>query len=246
MQLTELVGEPATGRIFEQALMPGIADADGGGRVRLDAIARWLQDVAYADLLDAGFDEQGVWIVRRMRLRVGAFPRFGEPVTLRTFCSGLGRFSAERRTTVRGPASSVDAVALWIWIDEQGRPARVGERFAELYGESAGGRGATVRLRHPEPPTMLERSTWTFRAADVDIAGHVNNSHYWSVLEERLVGAEPGAIDAEIEHREPAQPGVGSIAGDHSQGLWIEGGDGAVHASIQLAERPRRVARLQS
>ena len=48
--------------------------------MRLDAIARWLQDVAYADLLDAGFDEGGVWIVRRLRLRVEVWPRFGEPV----------------------------------------------------------------------------------------------------------------------------------------------------------------------
>ena len=38
--------------------MPGIADAVGDGRVRLDAIARWLQDVAYADLIDAGFERE--------------------------------------------------------------------------------------------------------------------------------------------------------------------------------------------
>ena len=75
----ELVAEPAAGRVFERALRPGIADALGDGRVRLDAIARWLQDVAYADLLDAGFEERGVWIVRRMRLRVESWPRFGEP-----------------------------------------------------------------------------------------------------------------------------------------------------------------------
>ena len=48
--------------------------------MRLDAIARWLQDVAYEDLLDAGFEKSGVWIVRRLRLRVEAWPRFGEPV----------------------------------------------------------------------------------------------------------------------------------------------------------------------
>ena len=58
--------------------MPGIADAVGSGRVRVDAIARWLQDVAYADIIDAGFDEGGAWVVRRMRMRVEAFPRFGE------------------------------------------------------------------------------------------------------------------------------------------------------------------------
>src|SRR5918995_2979337 len=96
---TELVAAPAVGRVFERSLLPGIADAVGSGRVRLDAIARWLQDIAYADVIDAGFDEGGMWIVRRMRIRVEAFPRFGEPVALRTFCSGLARFAAERRTS---------------------------------------------------------------------------------------------------------------------------------------------------
>ena len=234
MERAELVDpEPAAGRVFERTLTPGIADAIASGRVRLDAIARWLQDVAYADLLDAGFEQSGVWIVRRMRLRVEAFPRFGAPVTMRTFCSGIGRFSAERRSTIRGAGVAADAVALWVWIDERGRPGRFPDHFVELFGESAAGRGAPTRLRHPEPSPDCERSPWTFRAVDVDVAGHVNNSHYWEPLEERFAGSEPDAVDVEIEHREPALPGEATILGDGA-GLWIASADGAVHASIRL------------
>jgi acyl-ACP thioesterase len=235
VQLTELVdAEPASGRVFERALMPGIADGIGDMRIRLDAIARWLQDVAYADLIDAGFEREGIWIVRRVRLRVEAFPRFGEPVTVRTFCSGVGRFSAERRTSVRGAGGHVDAVALWVWIGADGEPVRFPERFVELYGDSAGGRGAPVRLRHPEAPAVGQRAPWTFRAADVDVAGHINNSHYWEPLEEQLAGTDPERIDAEIEHRDPALPGPARVIRDGS-GIWIEGADGALHASIQQA-----------
>jgi acyl-ACP thioesterase len=230
---TELVDEPDRGRTFERTLMPGIADAGPSGRVRLDAIARWLQDVAYADLLDAGFEQSGLWIVRRVRLRVDAFPRFGEPVSVRTFCSGIGRFSAERRTTVQGATGLVDAVAVWVWIDERGRPSRLPERFAELYGESAAGRGAPVRLRHPGPASGCERTDWTFRVADVDIAGHVNNSHYWEPLEEDFAAADPERVDAEIEHRDPALPGAAFVVRG-PEGIWIEGAAGALHASIRL------------
>jgi acyl-ACP thioesterase len=219
VELTELVPEPAAGRTFERTLQPGIADAVGDGRVRLDAIARWLQDVAYADLLDAGFDERGVWIVRRLRVRVESWPRFGEP-----------------RTTVAGDSGRVDAVALWVWIDEAGRPARFGDRFVDLYAESAGERGAPVRLRHPDPPGEGERTKWAFRAADLDVAGHVNNSHYWEPLEERFADAAPDAIDAEIEHRDPALAGEADLIED-GPGLWIVGADGALHASIQVAAR---------
>jgi acyl-ACP thioesterase len=227
----ELVDHPG-GRVFEERLLPGIADATGDGRVRLDAIARWLQEVAYHDLLDAGFTQSGVWVVRRSRLRVDAFPRFGEPVTLTTFCSGLGRFSAERRTSIRGESAAVEAVALWIWLDAESlRPARFEPRFVEIYTESADGRGANVRLRHPEPPADSERRPFAFRATDIDIAGHVNNSHYWGVLEEELAGAPSERIDAEIEYREPAEPGE-SLVLRNGRSRWVTTAAGEVQASI--------------
>jgi acyl-ACP thioesterase len=228
----ELVDRPDGGRVFEERLLPGIADATGDGRVRLDAIARWLQEVAYHDLLDAGFREPGVWVVRRSRIRVEAFPRFGEPVVLSTFCSGLGRFSAERRTSIRGDSATVEAVALWIWLDaETLRPSRFEPRFVDIYAESADGRGANVRLRHPEPPGDCERLPFAFRASDIDIAGHVNNSHYWAVLEEELADAAPERIDAEIEYREPAEPGDSLVLRDGA-GRWVTTAAGDVQASI--------------
>lgn len=235
MAPAELVdAEPAAGRVFEARLMPGIADAVESTRVRLDAIVRWLQDVAYADLLDSGFEEKGMWIVRRMRLRVEVFPRFGESVSVRTFCSGIGRFSAERRTSVRGETAIADAVATWVWIGENGCPARFPEHFVDLYGVSAAGRPAPVRLRHPEPPGACARSPWSFRAADIDVAGHVNNSCYWEPLEEGFVGSEPGSVDLEIEHRDPALAGPAFVLRDGAD-LWIAGADAALHASIRPA-----------
>ena len=87
-ELSELVPAPRGGRVFEREMLPGLADAAGSGRVRLDAIARWLQDVAYHDLIDAGFPSGGVWIIRRARIRVERFPRFGDELDLTTFCSG--------------------------------------------------------------------------------------------------------------------------------------------------------------
>ena len=217
-------------------MLPGIADADANGRCRLDAIARWLQDVAYADLIDAGFEGRGAWIVRRTRIRVEAFPRFGEELAVRTFCSGIGRFSAERRHSIRGEAAAVETVALWVCLDpERGRPMRFPPDFLAVYEESAAGRDANVRLRHPDPPADADRSSWTFRASEMDPAGHVNNSHYWTPLEEELAGApEPGSIDAEVEYRDPAMPGEVALLRAGTS-LWITGTDGAVHASILRA-----------
>src|SRR5579875_1287753 len=93
--LMEFVPAPACGRVFTETLRPGLADCSPTGRIRLDAIARWLQDVAYADVEDAGLAESAVWVIRRARICVKRFPRFGEQFRLSTFCSGLGRMWAE-------------------------------------------------------------------------------------------------------------------------------------------------------
>ncbi|MGH2983794.1 MAG: acyl-[acyl-carrier-protein] thioesterase [Solirubrobacterales bacterium] len=229
--------EPGSGRVFERRMRPGIADASGEGRCRLDAIARWLQDVAYLDLIAAGFEGRGAWIVRRTRIRVEAFPRFGEELLLRTFCSGIGRFSAERRTSIRGERARVEAVGLWVCFDvERRRPMRFTPDFLELYEPSAAGRDANVRLRHPDPPPDAAREPWHFRASEIDPAGHVNNSHYWVPLEEELAaGPEPAAIDAELEHREPAGAGEAVLLRESSS-MWIASGEGELHASILRAD----------
>jgi acyl-ACP thioesterase len=235
LEPTELVPAPKAGRVFEVSLRPAVADVIGDGRdgrARLDAIARWVQDVAYADFVDAGFEGRGAWIVRRTRLRVRSFPRFGESLSLRTFCSGIGRFCAERRTTIAGSSASAEAVALWVCLHAATwRPMRLDQDFMDAYGESAAGRKASFRLRHPDPPVGAERSEWRFRVSDLDIAGHVNNAHYWDVLEERLAEREPAEIDAEIEYRAPAQPGPVGILSD-GDSLWVAGPDDALHASI--------------
>jgi acyl-ACP thioesterase len=217
-------------------MRPGAADCTAAGRCRLDAIARWLQDVAYSDLVDAGFEGRGAWIVRRTRIRVESFPRFGDDLVVRTFCSGFGRFSAERRTSISGERAAVETGALWVCLDpEAGRPMRFPPDFIAVYEESAAGRDANVRLRHPDPPSGVTSDPWRFRATEMDPAGHINNSHYWTPLEEELAaGPDPESIDAEIEYRDPALPGEATLLRDGSS-IWIAGPGDAINASLMVA-----------
>src|SRR3954454_10584016 len=111
-----LVPVPDAARVFRHAARAGLGDVSPAGRARLDAIARWLQDAAWADWVDAGLDDGGGWIVWRLHLRIDAFPRFGDALAVDTFCSGTGRLWAERRSTVRGAGGGplVEAVAVWV------------------------------------------------------------------------------------------------------------------------------------
>jgi acyl-ACP thioesterase len=252
---TELVALPERGRVFTAAARPGLADCAPSGRIRLDAVARWLQDIAYDDVEDAGVAGAAVWVVRRTRIRVARFPRFGERFSLKTFCSGFGRAWAERRTTIApateadpGPRragdsdsrpesglTAVEAVSLWVHLDPATRrPAPLTPEEIEIYGEAAAGRRVTARLRHQAPNSAAATQRWTFRATERDLAGHINNAAYWGPLEEELLDrGEPDEIDVEMEFRNPAQPGEKLVVGDGSR-RWILSGDGDVHASVVL------------
>jgi acyl-ACP thioesterase len=237
-------------RAFGGPAFAGIADCAPSGRVRLDAVARWLQDIAYADVLDAGLESVAVWVVRRTRIRVNRWPRFAERFELTTFCSGLGRMWAERRTDVVRPgtdAPDVEAVSLWVHLHPERRlPFPLTETEVTAYSGPSPQRRVTARLRHPLPSASCGAgSEWTFRATELDVADHINNAAYWQPLEEELLapGSEPGPVDIELEYRAPAQPGVKRWLVDGSA-RWLTGESGSaggeeeLHASFLLQPPP--------
>jgi acyl-ACP thioesterase len=202
--------------------------------MRLDEIARWLQDVAFGDLVDAGLSGEGFWIVRRTRLRVERFPRFAEELRLSTFCTGASALAAERTTRIEGTeGAALEAVSIWVNVDPETRmPARLPDGFFTAYGESVAGRKARGRLRHPPPPEDATSRPWTFRHTDLDLAGHVNNAVYWEIVEECLDG-DPGALEAELEYRAAAPAGEARVLADGGS-LWVASPDGELYASAVL------------
>jgi acyl-ACP thioesterase len=60
-----------TARRFSARRPIRLSDTDATGRLRLDAVARYLQDVAADDVLDAGWaPDEHIWVVRRSNLDV--------------------------------------------------------------------------------------------------------------------------------------------------------------------------------
>lgn len=244
MSHDQLVALPVHGRVYSMDVRPLLSDCAPSGRARLDALARWLQDVAYADVEDAGLAAAAVWVVRRTRIVVHRFPRFAERLTAHTFCSGIGRAWAERRTTIeREGAAEIEAVSLWVHLDPgDWRPMPFGEDEVAVYGETAAGRKISARLKHPAPPEGATATDWTFRATECDVADHVNNAAYWTPFEEELLTGDdpvdPEPLDVELEYRTPAQPGAKRVltSGDRR---WIVG-DAEVHASLLISAASAR------
>ena len=234
--MPQLVPLPSAGRTFRARRRVRLGDTDAAGRLRLDAVARWLQDVAADDVEDAGWgSDEHVWIVRRTRIDVMAPVGGDEWVELETWCSGVAGSAAARRTSLRGEGGgSIQTETVWIHLDREGRPLRLSERFQEQYAPAAAGRRISTRLELPDPSPGALREPWPLRATDVDTLGHVNNAAYWEAVEELLQreGRTAAPLTAIVEHVAPIDLGERvELVRDGELGALTVGG--AVRARIK-------------
>ena len=223
MPATELLPLPPAGRSFAASRTVRLGDVDAHGELRLDSIARYLQDVATDDAVDAGLANAMGWLVRRTMIRVEQPAVLNESVELTTWCTGSGRSWAERRTSIRSEGgAAIDAVCLWVQIDvDSGRPARLDDGCHDVYGTAAGGRTVSSKLSLPKSPSADGvAESWAFRVTDLDPFGHVNNAAQWALHEHHLasIGTARRGI-GEIEYPAPAPAG-------RSLDLVLDGTDG--------------------
>src|SRR5687767_4869328 len=187
--MEDLVERPTSGRVFEGSRRVRLADVSPAGRLRLDAAARFLQDLSADDTADVALPDAEAWVVRKTVIDVRSFPRYLEPLELATWCSGTGSHWAERRISIVGEqGGAIEAATTWVHFDAAtGRPSRIPAGFDEIYGEAAGGRRVKARLDHPDPPAgERDAFPWPLRFTDFDVLGHVNNAACWQIVEEAL------------------------------------------------------------
>jgi acyl-ACP thioesterase len=200
-----------------------LSDTDEHGRLRLDAVARYLQDVAADDVLDAGWTpEEHIWVVRRTVLDVVQPLLEDALVELTTWCAGTAASAALRCTSVTGDRGGrIDAAMTWIHLGPDLQPQRLGERFLSVYGESAAGRRASTRLVLPGPPDGADQVEWRLRTTDIDRLRHVNNAAYWAPVEEHLGATLRRPHRATLEYRQPLDLGDIVELRLHDAGLWF-------------------------
>lgn len=201
--------EPSPGRVFEDTRRVRATDATASGRLRLDGLARFLQDVAGDDVADTGWKPSYGWLLRRCAVTVTQYPQVTDRVTLRTFCSGTGPRWAQRTTTViNGGEAVIQAVALWVAVDyETGQPCPLGDDFYRFYGEATQGQRVSARPELIGLDLNAPARDWPTRAADFDTAGHVNNTVYWAAVEDAIqdTQANPPHL-ALLEYQRPILP----------------------------------------
>lgn len=238
----ERMAPPAAGRVYRAERRVRLSDVGTDGAVRLDAVARYLQDVATDDVREAGVEDAVAWVVRRTTIVAPRRPRFGEGIRLATWCSGVGSALAERRTSVTGEEGArVEAVALWVSLDRETlRPAAVADEHFEPYRQQAGGRRVRSRLLLAPAPEGSTGRPWPLRDSDIDLFRHVNNVVSWTAVEEEALRRVPAErpLWGQVEYRRPLErtetPAVVSRHGGGVLDVWLVGADGTAATSARL------------
>ncbi|MEV0298299.1 acyl-ACP thioesterase domain-containing protein [Nocardia sp. NPDC050710] len=239
---------PTTGTPFQTGWPVRYGDIDRHQRVRLDAVARYLQDIGFEhlDAVEDGDTHRG-WVVRRTVIDVLKPIEFGEHVTLRRWCSALSNRWCNMRVQICGSGGGlIETEGFLIHFGtETGMPARMSDRFmAPMMAATTEHRLRwKAVLTDPLPAADeagVDELRFPLRVADIDLLDHVNNAVYLGAVEERLAAypdLTAGAHRVVIEYAKPLQAGeevrlVGRRTGS-ALDIWIA-----------VADEPRAVARV--
>jgi acyl-ACP thioesterase len=236
-----LVPIPETGRTFRVAYTVRLSDTDATGRLRLDAIARYLQDAAIDDVQETGWGSpEHLWVLRSVRIDVLTPFLADAEVGIVTWGSSFSALAAGRRWSLSGDAGgSIEVDSVWIHLGPDARPARIGDGF-DGYSQAAQGRVASTKLTLALPPIDGDRRLWPLRVTDVDRMGHVNNAAYWAAVEQRLaeVGLDPRRpLCARLDYRHPIDLGERVELAEHVEG-------GSYHVAFVVDSVVKAAARV--
>lgn len=193
-----------------------VADIDRVGRLKFDAATRHIQDIGSDQLREMGFEEtHPTWIVRRTMIDLIRPIEFKDMLRLRRWCSGTSNRWCEMRVRIDGLRNGglIESEAFWININRETQgPARISDDFIEGLQRTtevdrlrwkaylkAGSREDAVDIR-----------AYPVRVSDIDIFDHMNNSVYWSVVEDYLARHPDllaGPLRVTIEHDLPVALG---------------------------------------
>jgi acyl-ACP thioesterase len=192
-----------------------VGDIDRTGRLRLDAACRHIQDIGSDQLREMGFEEtHPLWIVRRTMVDMIRPIEFQDMLRCRRWCSGTSNRWCEMRVRVDGRKGGlIESEAFWININRETQmPSRISDDFLEGLHKTT----SVDRLRwrgYLKPGSRDDASEiheFPVRVTDIDLFDHMNNSVYWSVIEDYLASHLDLAtwpLRITIEHEAPVALG---------------------------------------
>ncbi|WP_246398831.1 acyl-[acyl-carrier-protein] thioesterase [Mycobacterium vicinigordonae] len=214
--MTPLVAAPNQGYVYETGWRLGTSDIDEHRRLRLDGVARYIQEVGAEHLADSQLAEvHPHWIVLRTVVDVLEPIEIPSEITFRRWCAGLSSRWCNMRVQLLGTQGGrIETEGFWICMNKDTlTPSRLTDDCVRRFGsttddhrlkwrpwltESIGAEAAPATIPFP------------LRRTDIDLFEHVNNTIYWHGVHE-ILGQIP-ALDqrpyrAVLEYRSPIRFG---------------------------------------
>lgn len=183
---------PEEGRAFASTWPVRAGDVDPYNRVRLDSIARYLQDIAWEELQQTTLERTDpAWIIRRTVIDVVRPVLWPDRVHLLRWCSAMSTRWTNMRVRITSESGGlIETEGFWININESNNmPARISDEGLAYLARTAQEQRLRWRpwLVDTAPPESDTDLPFPLRATDIDQYNHVNNVSYWQAVEQFLV-----------------------------------------------------------
>jgi acyl-ACP thioesterase len=183
---------PQEGLGFASAWPVRAGDVDPYNRLRFDAVARYVQDIAEEELHSTFFHHSDPsWIVRRTVIDVVRPVVWPDRVELLRWCSAMStRWTNMRVRVTSAGGGLIETEGFWININEStNMPTRISDEGLAYLARTTHEHRLRWRawLTETAPQESDTDLLFPVRATDIDSYNHVSNAVYWQAVEHYLV-----------------------------------------------------------
>ncbi|MCV7281188.1 hypothetical protein H7J88_16220 [Mycolicibacterium flavescens] len=179
--------QPDSGYIFRTGWPVATGDIDGELHLRLDGVARYIQEVGAQNLVDAGEAEAHPhWLVQRTVIDVIEPIEYPNDISFSRWCSALStRWCTMRVNLIGSDGGRIETEGFWIAINSKTlTPQRASDSLIAKFATTTD----ELRLKWRPWLTDLEDAEETapfpLRRTDIDLFEHVTNTAYWHAIHE--------------------------------------------------------------
>ncbi|MET9487225.1 acyl-ACP thioesterase domain-containing protein [Nocardia sp. NPDC006630] len=234
---------PSSGHIFDFPGRLGTVDMDEDQGLRIDGIARHIQDAGVDHLVHCGaLESHPHWIVRRTVIDV--IRPIAWPARLRTrrWCSGISPRWCTMRVRIDSDNDGlIETEGFWIHMNKETMsPSRVDDRFFELMCTTTSNQRLRWQQWLNDPLPESPGTAFPLRRTDIDHFQHVTNTAYWHAVHEFTADAADLTRSPHryiLEYNKPIRYGdpidIHTRRTENSQTLWFSSNQ-EVRAVAQL------------
>lgn len=208
-----LVELPSSGYVYQTGWRLGTFDIDERKNLRLDGVARYIQEAGAEHLADADLAEvHPHWIVLRTVIDVIEPIEIPSDITFRRWCAALSTRWCSMRVQLRGSdGGRIETEGFWICVNiDTLTPSRLSDECIARFGSTTDNHRLRWRPWLTDPIVDGKETPFPLRRTDIDLFEHVNNTIYWHGILE-ILGARPDLAASPhrvvLEYRSPIKFG---------------------------------------